>query len=107
MSQNSNLEDDEIDLSELLAALWCHKLLILLFTGLSIFLAGYYALTTEKKFTAKSVFQIDQNNSAFDFPFSAMQNSFMSVSKQQKEYKHYIRSCNEVTVVGGYSSTSP
>ena len=62
MSNNSNLEDNEIDLSELFAALWSHKLLILLFTGLSIFLAGYYALTTEKKFTAKSIFQIEKNN---------------------------------------------
>ena len=61
MSHNSNLEDDEIDLGELFAALWSHKLLITLFTGLSIFLAGYYAITTEKKFTAKSIFQIEQN----------------------------------------------
>ena len=45
MSNNSNLEDDEIDFSELFAALWSHKLLIILFTGLSIFLAGYYAIT--------------------------------------------------------------
>ena len=68
MSHNSNLENDEIDLSELFAALWSHKLLITLFTGLSIFLAGYYALTTEKKFLAKSVFQIEQkaSNSGFN-----------------------------------------
>ena len=70
MSQNSNLEDDEIDLSELLAALWCHKLLILLFTGLSIFLAGHYTITTEKKFTAKSIFQIEQNDSSSGFNLS-------------------------------------
>ena len=70
MSQNSNLEDDEIDLSELLAALWSHKVLIALFTGLFMFLAGYHALTTEKKFTAKSVFQIEQSdsNSGFNPP---------------------------------------
>ena len=60
MSKNSNLEDDEIDLGELFAALWSHKFLITLFTGLSIFLAGYYALTTEKKFTASAIFQIEQ-----------------------------------------------
>ena len=64
MSHNSNLEDDEIDLGELFAALWSHKLLIILFTGLSIFLAGYYAITTEKKFMAKSIFQIEQNDSS-------------------------------------------
>jgi uncharacterized protein involved in exopolysaccharide biosynthesis len=62
MSQSPTLEDDEIDLSELIAALWSHKLLITLFTGLSIFLAGHYALTTEKKFSAKSVFQIQQKD---------------------------------------------
>ena len=70
MSHNSNLEDDEIDLSELFAALWSHKLLITLFTGLSIFLAGYYAITTEKKFTAKSIFQIEQKNSNSGFNLS-------------------------------------
>ena len=70
MSHNSNLEDDEIDLSELFAALWSHKLLITLFTGLSIFLAGYYALTAEKKFTAKSIFQIEQNDSSSGFNIS-------------------------------------
>ena len=70
MSHNSNLEDDEIDLSELLAVLWSHKLLITLFTGLSIFLAGYHALTTEKKFTARSIFQIEQKDSSSGFNLS-------------------------------------
>ena len=70
MSHNSNFEDDEIDLSELLAALWSHKLLITLFTGLSIFLAGYYVLTTERKFTAKSIFQIEQHDSSSGFNLS-------------------------------------
>ena len=54
MSQNLELEDDEINLGELFAALWSHKLLITLFTGLAIFLAEY-AAKAEKKFTAKSV----------------------------------------------------
>ena len=63
MSHNSNLKDDEIDLRELFAALWSHKFLITLFTGLSLFLAGHYVLTTEKKFTAKSIFQIEQLSS--------------------------------------------
>jgi uncharacterized protein involved in exopolysaccharide biosynthesis len=63
MSNNANLEDDEIDLGELLAVLWSHKLLIALFTGLSIFLAGYNVLTTKKKFTASAIFQINQSSS--------------------------------------------
>ncbi len=70
MSQSANLEDNEKDLGELFAALLSHKLLIILFTGLSIFLAGYYILTTEKKFTAKSVFQIEQKDSAPGFNLS-------------------------------------
>lgn len=70
MSHNSNLEDDEIDLSELFGALLSHKILIILFTGLSVFLAGYYTLTTEKKFMAKSIFQIKQNDSNSGFNFS-------------------------------------
>ena len=70
MSQNSNFEDSEIDLSELLAALWSHKLLIILFTGLSIFIAGYYTLKVDKKFTAKSVFKIEQANSNSGFDLS-------------------------------------
>ena len=70
MSHNSNLEDDEIDLGELFAALWSHKILITLFMGLSIFLAGYYAITAEKKFMAKSIFQIEQSDSSSGFNLS-------------------------------------
>ena len=70
MSHNSNLEDDETNLKELFAALWSNKVLIALFTGLSIFLAGYYAITAEKKFSAKSIFQIEQidSSSGFNLP---------------------------------------
>ena len=68
MSHNSNLEEDEIDLSELLAAIWSHKIIISLIMGLSIFFAGYKALTTEKMFTAQAIFQIEEtnNNSGFN-----------------------------------------
>ena len=62
MSKNSNFEDAEIDLRELFAALWAHKILITLFTGLFIFLAAYNLITTVKKFTASAVFQIQQSN---------------------------------------------
>ena len=71
MSHYSNLEDDEIDLSELFGVLWSHKLLIALVTGLSIFLAGYNVITTEKKFTAKSVFQIEQMDGSSSFNLSS------------------------------------
>ena len=70
MPQNQTLQDDEIDLRELFATLWAHKLLITLFTGLSIFLAAQYILTTEKKFTVSAIFQIEQNDSSprFNLP---------------------------------------
>ncbi len=80
MSKNSNLKDDEIDLSELLAMLWAHKVLIILFTGLSICLAGYHALTTEKKFTAKSVFQIDQKSGSTGYNISGELNALASLA---------------------------
>ena len=70
MSKNSNLEDNEIDLSELFAALWYHKLLITLCTSLSILLTGYLVLNTEKKFTATAIFKINQkgDSSGFNLP---------------------------------------
>ena len=71
MPNNSNLDDNEVDFKELFAALWSHKLLIALFTSLSIFLAGYHALTAEKKFTAKSVFQIEQKDGSTEFNMSS------------------------------------
>ena len=40
------------------------------FSRVSIFLAGYYAITAEKKFTAKSIFQIEQNDSSSGFNLS-------------------------------------
>ena len=69
MSQNPNPEDAELDLGELLAALWAHKFLITLITGLSIFLAGYYAINAEKKFTARAIFEISESNSHSGFSF--------------------------------------
>ncbi len=80
MSHNSNLEDNEIDLKELFAVLWSHKLLITLFTGFSIFLAGHYALTTKKKFTAKSVFQIQQQDGSSGFNLSSELSAIASIA---------------------------
>ena len=80
MSYNSKLEDGEIDLSELVAALWSHKLLITVFTSFSIFLAGYYAITAEKKFTARSIFQIQQNDSRSGFNFPGELGSLASLA---------------------------
>ena len=69
MQQNSKLQDDELDLGEMIAALWSHKIFIVLITGLFTFLSGYYALTTDKEYTAVAVFQIeDTKNSGFNIP---------------------------------------
>ena len=66
MSQNLNSDDGEIEISELFKALWAHKLFITLLTGLSIFYSGYNALTTEK-FTANSIFQIEDTSGSSGF----------------------------------------
>ena len=53
---------NEIDLAELFSSLWSHKILIVLVTGMSIFLSGFHAITTEKQYTAIAVFEIEQSN---------------------------------------------
>lgn len=70
MSNNPNLEPEEVDLGDLLAKIWAHKLLIALITGLSVFLAANYLLNADKKFTAQAVFQIKaaNENSNFNLP---------------------------------------
>lgn len=80
MSQNPNFEDIEFDLGELLSALWAHKFLITLLTGLSIFTAGYYALSAEKKFTARAIFEISENNNSSGFKFPEGMGALVSVA---------------------------
>ena len=53
----------EINLSELFAVIWGHKLFIILVVTAFTLLAGYIVLQTEKKYTARAVFQIQQENS--------------------------------------------
>ena len=70
MTQNNTINDDEIDLAELFYALWAHKFFIGICTALAIVCAGYYALTTDKEYTAKAVFEIQQgdNGRGFSLP---------------------------------------
>ena len=63
MSELNYKNEDEIDLSELFASLWSHKILIVLITGISLFLSGFHALTTGKQYTANAVFNIEQSSS--------------------------------------------
>ena len=61
--------DNEIDLSEIVGAVWAHKVLITIITGLSILIAAQITLTTEKKYTATSLFQIEKaDKPGFRFP---------------------------------------
>ena len=64
MTQNITTDNGEIDLAELFHALWAHKISIGFCTVFAIFCAGYYALTTDKEFTAKTVFEIQQGDLA-------------------------------------------
>ena len=70
MTQNNTIDDDEIDLAELFYALWAHKFFIGIWTALAIVCAGYYALTTDKEYTANAVFEIQQgdNGRGFSLP---------------------------------------
>ena len=63
MSEQNFQNDDEIDLSEFLGSLWSHKILIIFITCISIFFSGLYALSIERKYTAKAVFDIEQSGS--------------------------------------------
>ncbi len=80
MSQNSTLEENELDLRELIATLWSHKFFISLVTGLSIFYAGYNALTTQKKFTASAIFQIENKNTSSGFNMSGELSTLASLA---------------------------
>ena len=59
MSQISNNEDAEIDLKELLAALWSHKILIALIMGLSTFL-GITHLLLRKSLQRHPYFKLNK-----------------------------------------------
>ena len=85
MSQKPNSEDADLDLGELLAALWSHKLLIILITGLFILLAGYYAANAKKKFTANAIFEISENVTHTGLSFSEEMGALASIAGLQTE----------------------
>ncbi len=63
MTDQTYLNNDEIDISELFSVVWAHKIVIGIITFFSIFLSGFYAVTAEKKYTAQVIFQIEQRSS--------------------------------------------
>ena len=80
MYKNQNLEEGELDLSELLSALWANKLLITLITSLSVFLSGYYAINIQKKFTSRAIFEISESNSGSSFKFPKEMGALVSIA---------------------------
>ena len=62
MSDQHQINEDEIDLKEIVVALWSHKILIILTTVIFIVFGGYQITSTEKKYTAIAVFQIEQKD---------------------------------------------
>ena len=52
--------DDEINLTELLMALWAHKLLIAGACVLGVIFGGYQTRNAEKQFTSEAIFKLDQ-----------------------------------------------
>ena len=65
---NNNLDagrsDDEIDLAEVFAILWAHKLAISFFTAVAIVIGGAYALTAPRVYVATTSFVFAQNDSS-------------------------------------------
>ena len=61
------MNDDEIDLSELFLTLWAYKFLIAVISAASLFAAGYNALTADKEYTAKAIFQLEGSKGGTGF----------------------------------------
>ena len=63
MSNLNKINDNEINIRELTSAVWSHKLLIAVVTSLSIVIAGYHALNSERKYEATAIFTIEETSS--------------------------------------------
>ena len=64
MQNLSNLKsEDEVDMRELFFTLWAYKFLIVATCTLGIVYAGYNILNTDKKFTSKAIFILDDGTS--------------------------------------------
>ena len=70
MIEQVSVDEREIDLTELLAAIWAHKFLVSIIVCVCVFIAGYKAINTSKEYTATAIFEIDQNdqNNGFSLP---------------------------------------
>ena len=68
MIDEPQIQDEEINLGELLAAVWAHKIIVFLITSASIFLSVYYISNAQKEFTANAIFQIEGGNNELQLP---------------------------------------
>ena len=68
MIDEPQIQDEEINLGELLAAVWAHKIIVVLVTSASIFLSVYYIANAQKEFTANAIFQIEEGNNGIQLP---------------------------------------
>ena len=62
MNNQPYSENDEINLSEIFSALWYHKALIAIATCFGVLLAAHLIITTERKFTAVAIFDINSGD---------------------------------------------
>ena len=63
MIDTSYKKEDEVDLSELFAALWYHKFWIAFVTCIFVFFSGLYILNSTKHYTATAIFEVGQSQS--------------------------------------------
>lgn len=64
--------DDEIDLAEVFASLWAHKLAISFFTTVAIVIGGIYAFTAPRVYVATTSFVFTENGSSSSDQFSTL-----------------------------------
>lgn len=64
MADASDTGDDDIDLGELFAMLWAHRLLIVLITAIVIFLGLLYSHAAKEIYTGEAVFQLKKGDTS-------------------------------------------
>ena len=79
MSKNPNLEIDEIDFREILAAIWAHKIFIVLITSLFTAYAGFRSLNIEKRFSF--YYDFPGNLQVYDIKDSALEEIFERITQ--------------------------
>lgn len=68
MGNQARSENTDINLGELLGALWAHKVFIIIFAVVCIYCSVYYINTAEKKYTARAIFELQESDNQISFP---------------------------------------